>query len=60
MHFFVACQPNSDTRVKVAEAMRTKEHSDDDAANLMLQMQVPRAIDKIKEEFSPCPKLAAA
>jgi hypothetical protein len=57
--FFVACQPNLNTRVTVTEAMRTKGYSDYNAANLTLQMQVHHTINKIKEEVSPHTKLAA-
>jgi hypothetical protein len=43
-HFFIACQADPATRVKVTEAMRVKGYSDLKAAILTLQMQVHRAI----------------
>jgi hypothetical protein len=50
VRFFVPCQPNPDTRVNVTEAMWTKGYSDDDAANMTLQMQVHCAIHKIRKK----------
>ncbi len=46
--FFVACEPNSATKVKVTEAMWVKVYSDLEAANSMLQMLVHQAIKKLK------------
>jgi hypothetical protein len=54
------CQPDQATKVKVAEAMQVRGYSDHKAANLTLQMQVRRAVQKIKGEVSLCPKAAAA
>ncbi len=42
--FFSACQPNPVTKVKVTEAMRMSGYTNPESANLMLQMQVHRAI----------------
>ncbi len=58
--FFITCQANPDTTVKVTEAMQVKMHSNSKAANLTLQMQVHFTIVKIKGEVSPHPKSAAA
>ena len=48
--FFVACDANPDTRVKIPDAMRIKGYSPSEAADRSLQMQVPREADKIKGE----------
>jgi hypothetical protein len=58
--FFIACQPDPATKVKATKAMWAREYSDCKSDDLMLQMQVPRAIQKIKGEVSLCPKAAAA
>jgi hypothetical protein len=58
--FFIACQANPATKVKVIKAMRVRGYSDSKAAGLTLQMQVHCAIQKIKGEVSLCPKAAAA
>ena len=46
--FFVACDANPDTRVKIPNAMRIKGYSPSEAADRSLQMQVRREADKIK------------
>jgi hypothetical protein len=48
--FFVACDANPDTRVKIPDAMRIKGYSPSEAADRSLQMQVRREADKIKGE----------
>ena len=53
--FFVACEPNPATKVKVTEAMQVKG----DAANLTLQQQVLHTVVKVKGEVSPHPKSVA-
>ncbi len=46
--FFVACDANPDTRVKIPDAMRIKGYySPSEAADRSLQMQVCREADKI-------------
>jgi hypothetical protein len=40
--FFVACQPDPATKVKVTEAMRVSGYSDGKSAYLMLQIIVTR------------------
>ncbi len=40
--FFVACEPNTATRVKILNAMRTRRYSQSEAADQALQMQVHR------------------
>ena len=45
--FFVACDANPDTRVKIPDAMRIKGYSLSEAANRSLQMQVRHEVDKI-------------
>ena len=51
--FFVACDANPDTRVKIPDAMRIKGYSPSKAADRSLQMQVRREADKIKGEAIP-------
>ncbi len=51
--FFVACDANPDTRVKIPDAMRIKGYSLSEAANRSLQQQVRREADKIKGEAVP-------
>ena len=62
--FFVACDANPDTRVKIPNAMRIKGYSPSEAADrslqLQLQMQVRRKADKIKGEAIPGPPAPAA
>lgn len=60
--FFVACDANSDTRVrvKIPDAMRAKGYSDSEAADRSLQQQVRREADKIKGEAIPVPPAPAA
>ena len=58
--FFVACDANPDTRVKIPDAMRIKGYSPSEAANRSLQMQVRREADKIKGEAIPGPPAPAA
>ena len=48
--FFVACDANPDTRVKIPNAMRIKGYSPNEAADRSLQQQVRREADKIKGE----------
>ncbi len=43
--FFVACQANPATKVKVTEAMRVKGYANSKATNLTLQQQVQRAVE---------------
>jgi hypothetical protein len=60
--FFVACEPNTATRVKILDAMRIRGYSQSKAANQALQMQVRREAEKIKGEAipgPPAPKAAA-
>jgi hypothetical protein len=57
--FFVACQPDPATKVKVAEVMRVRGYSDCKAANLTLQMQVHCMNQKINGEVSLHPDAAA-
>ena len=58
--FFVACDANPDTRVKIPDAIRIKGYSPREAANRSLQMQVRREADKIKGEAIPGPPAPAA
>jgi hypothetical protein len=58
--FFVACDANPDTRVKIPDAMRIKGYSQSEAADRSLQMQVRREADKIKGEAIPGPPAPAA
>ena len=51
--FFVACDANPDTRVKITNAMRIKGYSPSEAADRSLQQQVRREADKIKGEAIP-------
>ena len=51
--FFVACDANPDTRVKIPDAMRINGYSPSEAADQSLQMQVRREADKIKGEPIP-------
>jgi hypothetical protein len=44
--FFVAGNANPATKVKVTEPMRVRGYSDCESANLMMQMQVRRAIQR--------------
>jgi hypothetical protein len=53
--FFVACEPNTATRVKIPDAMRIRGYSQSEAANRALQMQVRREVEKIKGEAIPGP-----
>ena len=58
--FFVACDANPDTRVKIPDAMRIKGYSPSEAADRSLQMQVRCDADKIKGEAIPGPPAPAA
>ena len=58
--FFVACDVNPDTRVKIPDAMRIKGYSPSEAADRSLQMQVRREVDKITGEDIPGPPAPAA
>ena len=51
--FFVACDANPDTRVKIPDVMRINGYSPSEAADRSLQMQVRREADKIKGEAIP-------
>ena len=51
--FFVACDANPDTRVKIPGAMRINGYSPSEAADRSLQMQVRCEADKIKGEAIP-------
>ncbi len=53
--FFVACEPNTATRVKIPDAMRIRGYSQSEAADRALQMQVRREAEKIKGEAIPGP-----
>jgi hypothetical protein len=53
--FFVACEPNTATRVKIPDAMRIRGYSQSEAANQALQMQVRCKAAKIKGEAIPGP-----
>ncbi len=56
--FFLACEPNPATRVKIPDAMRiNKGYSPSKAANQALQMQVRCEAEKMK---GPADKVAAA
>jgi hypothetical protein len=46
-HFFIACHANTDTEVKVTEAMQVKGYSFSKPTDLTLQVQVHRTINKI-------------
>ena len=59
-NFFVACDANPNTRVKIPDAMRIKGYSISEAADRSLQMQVRREADKIKAEAVPGPSAPAA
>jgi hypothetical protein len=45
--FFVACEPNTATRVNIPDAMRIRGYSQSKAADRVLQMQVRRVAEKI-------------
>jgi len=45
--FYVECNKNPNTKLKIPAAMRAKGYSDDDAAARTLQAQVCRAAEKI-------------
>jgi hypothetical protein len=60
--FFVACEPNTATRVKIPDAMRIRGYSQSKAADRALQMQVRRKAEKMKGEAipgSPTPEAVA-
>ena len=48
--FYVECNKNPNTKLKIPAAMRAKGYSDDDAADRTLQAQVCRAAEKIETE----------
>jgi hypothetical protein len=48
--FYVECNKNPNTKLKIPAAMRAKGYSDDDASNRTLQAQVRRAAEKIETE----------
>ncbi len=58
--FFVACDANPDTRVKIPDAMRIKGYSPSEAADRLLQQQVRREAEKIKGEAVPDPSAPVA
>jgi hypothetical protein len=53
--FFVACKPNTATRVKIPNATRIRGYSQSEATNRGLQMQVHCKAEKIKGEAIPGP-----
>jgi hypothetical protein len=53
--FFVACEPNTATRVKIPDAMRIREYFESEAADRGLQMQVRCEAEKVKGEAIPSP-----
>ena len=59
-NFFVGCDLNPDTRVKIHDAMRIKGYSLSEAADRSLQMHVRREVDKITGENIPGPSAHAA
>ena len=56
--FFVVCDANPDTIVKIPDAMRIKGYSPSKAANRWLQQQVHCEEDKIKGEAIPGPPVS--
>jgi hypothetical protein len=58
--FFVACEPNPATRVKIPDAVRVKGYSPSKAADRVLQMQVPCEVENIKGEAGPGPPAPVA
>jgi hypothetical protein len=58
--FFVACEQNPATRVRIPDAMRIKGYSPSEAANQALHMQVRCKAEKIKGEAIPGPSAPAA
>ena len=58
--FFLACEPNPDTRLSIPAAMRAKGYSDAEAADRILVQQVRRESQKIKSNDAPHPESAAA
>ena len=46
--FFLACEPNPDTRLSIPAAMRAKGYSDAEAADRILVQQVRRESQNIK------------
>ncbi len=57
--FFVACEQNPATRVKIPKAMRIKGYSPSKATDRALQMQVHCEEEKIKGEAIPGPPAPA-
>jgi hypothetical protein len=53
--FFVACEPNTATRVKIPDAIRIRGYSKSKAADRALQMQVCCEVEKIKGKAIPGP-----
>ena len=58
--FFVVCDANPDTKVKIPDAMRIKGYSPSEATNRSLQQQVRREASKIKGEAIPGPPATVA
>jgi hypothetical protein len=58
--FFVVCEPNPATFVKISSAMRAKGYSDKESKDKTMQMQVRREIGKIKGGDPTRPPEAAA
>ncbi len=58
--FFVTCEQNPATRVKIPNAIRIKGYSPSEATNQALQMQVHHEAEKIKGEAIPGPPAPAA
>ncbi len=60
--FFLMCEShiNPDMRIKIPAAMMAKGYSDEESKNRMLQMQVPREVEKIRGLDPPRPPKAVA
>ena len=58
--FFVACEPNPATRLKIPDAMRIKGYFPSEAADRAQQMQVHHEVEKVKGEAGPGPPNPAA
>jgi hypothetical protein len=53
--FFMACEPNTATRVKIPDAMRVRGYFQSKATDQALQMQVRCKAEKVKGEAIPSP-----
>ena len=58
--FFVACEPNPATFIKIPSVMRAKEYSGKESKDKTMQMQVHWEIGKFKGGDPPHPPEAAA